>query len=209
MFLAGSAERLLHAARRVTALPVPPALCVLMVGERGGQTQGQLASGRERGQGKVAAVHNPYQPSKNPHLLLSPPPYPPPQAMSWPCHPFPLSQHHRPHGDLVQQAHPPWPQAVPSCVPMPSCVSSSSSSPWGPAGSHVAAPCANPAGTSQGTGMARTAEGCEFVSTPDLLSPNSHPKASCRGSHVPILGVPIPSIPQGRTVAPIPSRSWP
>lgn len=74
MFLAGSAERLLHAARRVTALPVPPALCVLMVGERGGQTQGQLASGRERGQGKVAAGHNPYQPSKNPHLLLSPPP---------------------------------------------------------------------------------------------------------------------------------------
>lgn len=146
---------------------------------------------------------------ESPPAAQPPPPHPPPQAMSWPCHPFPLSQHHRPHGDLVQQAHPPWPQAVPSCVPMPSCVSSSSSSPWGPAGSHVAAPCANPAGTSQGTGMARTAEGCEFVSTPDLLSPNSHPKASCRGSHVPILGVPIPSIPQGRTVAPIPSRSWP
>lgn len=56
-----------------SACPSCP-LCVLMVGERGGQTQGQLASGRERGQGKVAAGHNPYQPSKNPHLLLSPPP---------------------------------------------------------------------------------------------------------------------------------------
>lgn len=71
-----------------------------MGGEWKGQIQGQLASGRERGQGKVAAGHNPYQPSENPHLLLSPP-TPHPRR----CH-GPASPSHCPNSSGTWEPHP-------------------------------------------------------------------------------------------------------